>query len=297
MPSRRVTFLILAAWAATLGWFGYREVWPLLFPGESPPFIIELADEVTSEFGGKNRSPDVLWGIFLGDKRIGKAETRLAYHAKQNIFELETRLAEVKLMAWITMPEMISTYHLTREGELRGIVVDGRMRILEQEAKGTFTGTVRDGQVHRAVKLNIPLVGTVEPALEPVPAPVGSILNPMHPVPRIKGLQPGRTWRQPIINPIGDAIQPAMTAIFQKLGAKAPALKLPSGPEYVDAEVLTATKVVNVNQIDYECRVIEYRSPQGASEEPARTFVRISDGAVLRQEAQSMGQRIVLQRE
>ena len=50
--------------------------------------------------------------------------------------------------------------------------------------------------------------------------------------------------------------------------------------------------MVPYNRQDYECRVIEYRGEN----ETLRTYVRISDGWVLRQESKAFDQRIVMQR-
>src|SRR5262245_17371804 len=113
MPSRPISAFIMIFWLAAVGWFGYREIWPLLFPGDAPPFVIELADEVTSEFAGQVRGPDVLWSVYRDDERIGRAETRLRYFRQDNTFEMETRLVDLKLKVVgfeIKVPEMINAY-------------------------------------------------------------------------------------------------------------------------------------------------------------------------------------------
>lgn len=295
MPSRPVTALIILFWAGTVGWFGYRELWPILFPSDAPPFSIELADEVTSEVGSQIRGPDVLWGIYRNDKRIGRAETRLRYFREDNTFEMETRLVEVKLLPFVELPEMKNAYRLTRSGKLLAIRMDGRMQIFGLEGKASFSGEVHDGKLERRGLIDLrPFGDKAEVKLDPVDAPTGSVLNPMHPVPRIKGLRPGRQWRMPILNPLADAIEPAVKALAEKHGFKdLPQIKLPSGPKFVDAEVLDETTKIKLDDKEYECRIIEYRG----EERPARTYVRISDGAVMRQEAYALGERITLRRE
>jgi hypothetical protein len=299
MPSRPAILLILLGWLAALGWFAHRELWPVLFPGDSPPFVIELADEVTSEFAGEVKRPDVLWGIYRDDRRIGKAETRLRYFRDDNTFELETRIVMVKLVEEpvpIVIPELYNTYRLNRKGELLQMRMSGTISVLGIKGTATFLGLVHDGKVHRSGLLDIEFarIGQVIPKLDPIDAPSGSVLNPMHPVPKVKGLRPGRRWRMPILNPLGDAIQPALQAILDKIqpGQKFN-LKLPTGPVFLDAEVLEETAEIVLNGVSHTCRIVEYRG----DDRPARTYVRMSDGAVMRQEAYALGDRIVLQRE
>src|SRR5262249_27536241 len=80
MPSRPVTALTVLFWLGPLGWFGYREIWPKLLPGDAPPFVIELADEATSQIAmpDKLRSADALWNLYRDNepKPIGIAQTR-----------------------------------------------------------------------------------------------------------------------------------------------------------------------------------------------------------------------------
>src|SRR5262245_13503062 len=130
MPSRPVAALIVLGWLAALGWFCERELWPILLPSEAPPFVIDLGDEVTSQIGEERRKPDddlmdqdvrirrrpdVLWGIYRGEERIGRAETRLRYFAEDNTFDLETRIVNLKLTGLVTVdvPEMYTAYRLS----------------------------------------------------------------------------------------------------------------------------------------------------------------------------------------
>ena len=64
MPSRPITALIVLFWLATLGWIGYRDLWPRLNPGEVPPFVIELEDELTSQLTfDPTQTANVVWVI------------------------------------------------------------------------------------------------------------------------------------------------------------------------------------------------------------------------------------------
>src|SRR5262249_31316039 len=155
------------------------------------------------------KPPDVLWGIYSGEKRIGRAETRLWYFAEDDTYELETRVVKLQLpVLWIQLeiPEMISAYRLTRQGELRRVRFKLTMRLDGEPGEASLNGEVRDGLLYRSGTLNIPILGRkVEPKLEPVEAPRGQILNPLHPVPKVRGLHPGRRWRMPLLDPMEDA--------------------------------------------------------------------------------------------
>ncbi|HLQ43295.1 MAG TPA: hypothetical protein VK137_01090, partial [Planctomycetaceae bacterium] len=75
--------------------------------------------------------------------------------------------------------------------------------------------------------------------------------------------------------------------------AKPISLKVPTGPKTLAAEVLTETTKIRWNNVDQECQIIECRGEN----ETFRTYVRKSDGQVLRQESQAPGGRFVIQRQ
>ncbi len=302
MPSRVITLLILLFWLSTLGWLGYRDLYPRLFPGDVPPFVIEMEDELTSQLTfDPTRTADILWIISRNDKQIGTLKTSLRYVKADNSFELYSRVVQLQLAnGMIEIPEMTTSYRLSRDGELLELRMSGKLKVLSHEARATFQGEIQDGKMIRSASIVLPLLDdTVTPNLEPIEAPKGAFLNPLHPVPRIKGLKPGRKWRMEVIDPLAGVVEPAMQAIQQKaiqqnlLPFNKPIkLNLPSGPKYLDAEVLTETAQIPYNHQNYECRIIEYRG----KDEVLRTYVRISDGWVLRQESKAFGERIVLQR-
>jgi hypothetical protein len=298
---------VLLFWLGTMGWFGYREIWPLLFPGNAPPFVIDLADEATSQ-------GQVTWTMYHGDKEIGKSNTTLKYDNQNDTFLLisevrDIELAELRIIGrWLYVANAKNYYVVTRKGELRAIHAEGELRVenkrrenrstrgnFEYAASARFDGEVVDGKLVRSVVLHTP-GGNVTPVLEPVDAPVGNILNPLHPISRIQGLKPGRRWRMTVIDPLADAVEPTLQAAWSKFNenAKPLNLKLPTGPKVLDVEVLSETAGFNFNGRDQECYIIEYRS--SANEAAARTYVRVHDGLVLQQEAFAMGERFTLKR-
>jgi hypothetical protein len=324
MPAKPITALIVLAWLGTLGWFSYRELWPTLFPGDTPPFVIELADEVGPEIAGHRtlRAPDITWEIYRDDKVIGKAETHIRYFEDDDTFEFTTRIKDLSIEApliktklvEINSPGVENSYRLSRDGDLRQVKMTTLDRLDDREVTSykslalfgmtvhaNFVGTVVGDKLYRRVTLELPFVGKVEPVLEPVPAPEGSVLNPLQPVPKIKNLKPGRRWRMQVMNPMADLIQPIAQAIADKplvkrMSGKKDDFQVPqlsSGPKYLDAEVLDETAELKINDELHRCYVIEYRG----DERPAHTYVRIRDGAVMRQEAYAFGTLIALQRQ
>ena len=68
-------------------------------------------------------------------------------------------------------------------------------------------------------------------------------------------------------------------------------------PSWLDAAVQSATEMIDWDRGEVECLVIEYHADWHGEEFTARTWVRQSDGIVLRQEAVFQGQILVLERE
>jgi hypothetical protein len=118
--------------------------------------------------------------------------------------------------------------------------------------------------------------------LEPVPvARTGSILNPLHPVNRIKGLRPGQTWRMPLLDPLDKA-----RGGWEKLLGK-------NDTTFLNARVLPQPQLLPDSPRPIPCLVIEYDD----EDIKPRTWVQLQSGLVLRQEATQFGKRLVLQRD
>ena len=67
MPSRPHTLLIVAFWVATMSWLGYRDLRPILLPGQPPPYTIDLADEAQAHV--------VRWQVYQHGRPKGYATT------------------------------------------------------------------------------------------------------------------------------------------------------------------------------------------------------------------------------
>lgn len=281
MPTRPVVALIVAFWLATLTLVGYRDVWPRLMASGPPPIAVDLSDEATQYV-------PIHWRVLRGDKQIGSLTTRLVYRDSDDTFEFVSTYKDLKIevaKVELGIPEMTTRTRVTRSGSLREQSMSATLRLGDLRAEihvegrnenGTFVGRCRI----EAMKLDEPLA--------PVPVKDGQALNPLQPVNRITGIRPGQSWFVNEIDPLGDALAALFKQKFQGLVPEQK--KEPLFAEVLpDPEPLTWGK----KRDEAMCWVIAYRS----GEARARTWVRIGDGKVLRQEASLMGDRIALERD
>src|SRR5262249_50875373 len=82
MPSRFLVLVIVSFWLATTAWLGSPEIAPRWRSGDTPPYVIELADEAL-----KNVSPN-RWQLLWNDKDMGEVRTALHYREADDLFEL-----------------------------------------------------------------------------------------------------------------------------------------------------------------------------------------------------------------
>jgi hypothetical protein len=168
-------------------------------------------------------------------------------------------------------------------GEIAGSV-SVTSHVVDGELRGRVEGTV----------LDLPLPPT---DLPPVPVPSGQVLNPLLPVNRLSGVEPGQRWTIQRVDPLGDSLQQLLLAFLDKhgdgsklFGSRKPAADLL-------AEVLTDTEGVAVRRGEetVPCRVIVYKNADGKT--VARTWVSAADGRVMRQEATADGNTLRLNRD
>jgi hypothetical protein len=280
MPPRLFTLAVVVFWLATSGWLFYRELWPKLRPGEPPPYTIDLVDEA------RQHTTPILWSVYRGQKKIGKARTWVTYRESDDTFELHGAMDQVELYRIALVSVMVqhaaNMYRIGRDGELREMTTDIVLTVprLDLKAKAHF-----DGQVHGrrfAAQGWMEFAGDKKDVnIDPVPlSTYGAVLNPLQPVNRIQGLRPGQHWRMPLLDPLSDAVAATLPG-------------MPSGPRVLNAAVLPEIQRLAWDDQDVPCLVIEYT---GEGDFSARTWVRESDGLVLRQEARQ-GEVLILQRD
>jgi hypothetical protein len=299
MPPRLLSVAIVLFWLATSGWLISREVLPHLRPGEPPPVAIDLVDEA------QRHAAPVLWIITRDGKRIGSARSWVSYRESDDSFTLHNEIIRMEVnlgfLASFYLRSLHTSYQVSRTGDLRAMHADIRAdsslflagpreggRSLDPQIKGQVSGEVRDHRFIANGWVEALTLGRHEFTLEPVEVPSqGTVLNPLHPVNRLLNVRPGQRWRMPTINLLAEALARSADGVL-------PAGLLPSGPRFLDAEVLAEPQSLTWSNREARCLVIEYRSEQSVK---ARIWVRDSDGLVLRQEALQDRETLVLQRD
>ena len=288
MPPRLLILAIVLFWLGSFAWLFYRDLWPRLRSGEPPPFTIDLADEA------RQHNIRVKWTILRGDTRIGTAETWVDYCKEDDTFEFHNKVEHLNVgglgLIRLKVENMTDMYRVARDGSLREILIDTSVGVdaLRFHAQLHIEGKVDGAWFKPRAYVEF---GRDHYDLELEPVQVsgrGNVTNPLHAVNRITGLRPGRHWQTPMFDPLSVSLR--------AMAQKDPALqflleKIPEGT-MLQAEVLRETPQLRYDNRFYGCLVIEYRSNNMI----ARTYVRESDGLVLRQAASIWGDQVTLER-
>ncbi len=287
MPSRSAIALIVAFWLATLGFAFYREVWPRLMASGPPPLAIDLAEEASPNVSVK-------WTIYRGDHKIGRLTTHMSYDDRDDTFRQTHEYHQLEFTfqdAMVRVPQLKLTTRVNRAGELREQTMDGKLvvelSVGKFEAEVTVHGTVSEGVFSGRCVMKSPL-GDIDQALDPAPVPTGQALNPLLVMNRINGLRGGQSWRVVEIDPLGDAVAALVNGQMAKLGL--PTFQPQREPIF--ARVSASPEPLLWNGEEHECWVIEFRGRDAK----AKTWVRVRDGKVLRQDAFGMGERLTIER-
>jgi len=283
MPTRPVVAVIVAFWLATLALVGYRDVWPRLAASGPPPIAVDLSD-------GATQYVPIKWKVLRGDKPIGALTTKLAYQDADDTFEFASEYKDVRIEVSgieLGIPEMTTRTRVTRAGTLREQSMTGTLRLGDFRAEMAVEGRNENGFFVGRCRIDSPLF-KVNEELAPVPVTDGQALNPLQPVNRIVGIRPSQSWFVREIDPLGDAVMAVFKERFKGL---IPEQKREPLLAQVQSEPESLTW--GRKREESQCWVIAYRS----GEARARTWVRIGDGKVLRQEAALMSDRIALERD
>jgi hypothetical protein len=271
MPSRLWCVVIILFWLGANAWLLWQEVVPVFDSNRAPPFNIDIIDEVES-----TRTVDVAWNVFLNGQETYRTTTKVIPQ-KNDIFELRATMDVNRLKApkgpeggLLRLVTHKSSYFVERDGTLRELQEVFEFRtVLPTPITARLDGIVRDGNLHLHVTGHLAFLPQVEVPLEPISiSSHPSLLTLLHPVNRIQGLRPGRTWRVPFLGVRGRAAM-------------------------VNARVLPAVETLvwrNENRI---CLVVEY----DGDEYEGRTWVEQSSGRVLQQEVRAEGQTWLMVRE
>jgi hypothetical protein len=301
MPSRWMCLTIVAFWLATTGWLFWTDVLPELTPGQPPPFTIDLLDEVNQKYS------EALWTVSINGKETHKAITRIRQHAAgsrlgwlsrplaDDAFELSIAYREMLsvnqgLPGGVRLVKMDSAQLVTPRGQL--LATDAFLELQLRPRPDipfsihlSLSGEMQGGQflarlrVPEAKDLDRPLGDLADRRLEPIsvpPRPV--ILNPMHPVARMKGLRPRQSWQVPQFDPLAVAV-----AASAGLDLRNRMLK---------AHVLAEVQTIVWRGQPRRCLKVEYHK---GSELLVETWVDEATGRVLRQEATCDGYTVTLE--
>lgn len=292
MPPRTAVAGIVAFWLATTAYIAYRDVWPRVFATGPPPVSIELADEARQDVPAK-------WQLLRNGQKVGRLTTQMKYLDNEDAFVFTYRYTELRLEQGdvaLTASEINSEVKVSRGGELREQTMRGKVKLSLRDlklAEGTLSvrGKVVNGVLTGSGELKSDFL-SASGDFDPVPVPPGGQpLNPLQPVNRLGNVQADKRWQVNESNPLQDAI----SGLFKKKLAET-GLRLPEDKkkETLVARVGSSPQpLTTVRKEEVMCWVIEYRR----ADPVARTWVRASDGKVLRQEAFEKGESLVFERE
>lgn len=297
MPSRWLRWLIILFWLATTSWLFWNDLRPRWLPGNAPALLPDDVDEVNTQ-----TQQNIPWTV-LREKdgkteTIFRAMTKVQYLQDDDTYIL---LAELKAIKGPKPPEVYvgrvfkidkvsSWYRVDRLGRLhaleaqvtvtprRGISVLFASLLPSQPSLDappdtppitlTLSGEVRGEQffAHCLAK-GLPRAEPLQFDLPPTTlSHTGSVLMPMHPINHLRGLYPGRSWRQPLVDPLRDAF-PGFSG----------------GVRWLNAQVLPRPQPLKVIDNETSCLVIEYTNDE--NEMIGRTWVEQGSDRVLQQEA------------
>jgi hypothetical protein len=285
VPSRPVQVLIVLFWLATAGWYVHREIAPYWIADAAPAFAIDLTDEAVVQ------SLPVRWTLSRSGQKSSQLHTSVQYHDAEDEFSLNCVSWNLPLLPGVTVENLRSSYRVTRQGRL----VETNSKIIFRDPPQVAIETVARISGSSAVvtfQFRSPW-GNLNPESESVPVMQGGVINPLHPVHRLNDIRPGQHWVQSLTDPLADAQRVALRSIAIKtVGVDLKQFIGDAKPKRLIAEVTGPTPMKWHGEL-HDCNVIEYRG----DDHHARTWVRVKDGRVLRQEAFAAGDEWTLQRD
>jgi hypothetical protein len=271
MPSRLVSLLIILFWLGSTCWLVMREIAPGWRTGEPPTIVFDLTDEV-----GANTTD---WSAHHGDKAIGFGFNRIRRLPNRR-FELhsEFKFQDFALFGLVQLKKLGTTLHVTDDARLLSMQI--QVNTPDHELK--IQGTVNDSELSYNFLLDEQEIKLL--ALKPIHLdPKARVLNPMHLVNKIAGLYPGQRWSIPLIDPSEAIGEAALKPLLQ------------AGPRTSLLIAEVKLEELSWQDEDVPCYRIDYAPP--GEKHVATTWVRRSDGLVLQQDAQLLGQSLKLRRE
>jgi hypothetical protein len=297
MPSRWQCLLIVVFWLAITGLLYVRELEPNFREHDPPPYVIELTAETQVVH------PKVVWKVFQNDQEEESwlANTWMDHNEEDDSFTLYAEVKPAPLQspsvkADLLIQSLFSSYRISREGILRDFSVRGDLmpppwtRMASGVAnlkplRFQISGSIVDGP-RMIAQMRLPQFVELFPDLQkPFQFPVsqnGAVFLPLHPVHKIHGVRPGKTWRVPEVDPLANAGKAWFKSKFP--------IGLPTRDEhFLDARVRDQQEPFPYDMGDGEshvCWVIDYRDADD-DKTSATTWVEVSTDFVLCQKAKS----------
>ncbi len=222
MPSRWACLTIILCWLGFNGYLLYHDLLPRLLPGQPPPYTIDLVEEA------QTRRPATDWTVLHEGEPAFRARTSVTQpEGEHDVFELNAEFmplhdatplkdAPPVPIGQILVKRMSSRYRVNSAGDLLGLAatIEGSpeaplLQLVVPKFTARIAGTVSGGEL--ALRLRLELPGReLEFDLPAVRTPPGgSVLLPLHPVNRLRGLRPGQSWTLNVLNPL-EAVRAAL---------------------------------------------------------------------------------------
>jgi hypothetical protein len=318
MPVRRHVVAIILFWLGAMGWLFYREVRPRLWPNEPPRLTFTLEDEAQ-----RAKAPQQ-WELIWNGVDVGYTESRVDYDDRDDTFALRSTIKLWKQDRSVGgQPEVVIElmYRVTRASELREVAATATAK--GNLARAEIHGPVRGGLFRPHIRTRVPknpFIKDLDEDLQPIRvAASGYVLDPWEPMNRLPDLQPNQHWEMPLSTPVDDIMSGVGRQLLKRIAGLSLLERFLSGGNefpWVEARVLPDTqmlawpKQMPARRVDrpagpaaasdlprVECRVVEYHGESHGMAVEGRTWVRLTDGAVLQQEVTTGNLRLTLERE
>jgi hypothetical protein len=293
---------------ATTGWLFWHDLLPRWLAGEPPLFHPDFVDEVQ-----KNTPLPTNWIVQRQEKEqtppypVFHATTSVGYNKDKDVYSLNAKLEAKKdpqlhpvtVAKLLKVNSILSAYQVNRSGQLLSLEAEVIVHLdldplhffkaqadpFQKDASSNLItlkiwGEVHDQQFFAHCSAASESLGKpMQLDLPPVAVSYhGSVVMPLHPVNHIRGLRLGQSWRQPLVDPLRDAL-PGFSG----------------GVRWLNARVQPQPQMLKWDEKESSCLVIEYTNDD--NETMGRTWVEQDGERVLQQEAILEGSRWIMKRE
>lgn len=347
MPSRWIILGIVLFWAGTTSWLIYREIMPDFLSREPILYNVEAADEYRSHQG---MVPKVLWNIKRNEKVRYILKTSAQYEENDDLFEIygsmvpllqsdqnastekgsakseEGELTLNEFGVRVRKIVMRNHYWVTRTGTLVAFNLDTQydlslpqsdlapvnlfVNLQGEPRNGSFAPVVMEHALVKDKEEDPNNKSEVELDSLAV-SDRGCVLNPLHPVHRLRDVRPGQTWNCLAVSPFclleRPPIGPGYADILplQKLSTDAPrvlrSLQLLTVRTGAEQEILDWEHMPRpedsgreLRKLSVPCFVLTFGNED--SQFWFRTWVHAAEGWVLKQEAHLWGETWTIMR-